>query len=147
MKYIEALQKFGENYNPFSNINKKDTIDESKNFFVIPARSPYVDNHIMIIPKKEIYLLKDLSEEEKKEMRDIINDRTDKLHKKHKSVNLLLRDGIVWWNCGKSINHLHFHLIPDCWVTASHISDPSLRIWLEDNDYTKILKKMKIDFL
>ena len=36
-----------------------------------------------------------------------------KLEKVHDEVNLLLRDWVADWVIWKSIDHLHFHLVPD----------------------------------
>ena len=41
MKYIEALRKFGKNYNPFIHIKKEEIVEEEQNFIVIAARAPY----------------------------------------------------------------------------------------------------------
>jgi diadenosine tetraphosphate (Ap4A) HIT family hydrolase len=92
MKYIEALQKLGKDYDPFLHIQKEEIVDESKNFFVIAARAPYAKNHILIIPKRKVYIFKDLVHEEREEMFNLIEVWTIRLHKIHKDVNLLLRD-------------------------------------------------------
>jgi hypothetical protein len=42
MKYIEALRQLGKDYDPFLHIQKEEIVDESKSFFVIAARSPYI---------------------------------------------------------------------------------------------------------
>jgi diadenosine tetraphosphate (Ap4A) HIT family hydrolase len=76
-------------------ITKYEAVDETENFFVIPARAPYVENHLLIIPKKKVYLLKELSTEEQIEMFELLELWDINLHKIHKDVSLLLRDGLV----------------------------------------------------
>jgi diadenosine tetraphosphate (Ap4A) HIT family hydrolase len=68
------------------------------------------------------------------------------LHKIHKDVSLLLRDGLVWWNTEKSVNHLHFHLIPDCPIWAESLSDSSRKFY-EDDEYIVLAQKIKEKFI
>ena len=65
MKYIEALRKFWRDYNPFIHIKPEEIVDESKNFIIIASRAPYAEDHLLIIPKRQVYLLKELSGIEK----------------------------------------------------------------------------------
>ncbi len=128
----------GKDFDPFLHIDQKNIIDETNNFFVIPARSPYTKDHLLVIPKKRANLLKELTQKEQMELFIVLEDRTEKLHTKHKSVNLLLRDGLVGWKSGKSVNHLHFHLIPDLEIGSKKVLSDSSRIWYDDDDYQNI---------
>jgi len=95
MKYHEALQTLGKNFDPFLHIKSQEVVDESDNFFVIPARAPYIEDHLLIVPKRRIYVIKDMEHHEKIEMFELLESWTIKLHKRHTDVNLLLRDGLV----------------------------------------------------
>ena len=95
MKYYEALRQLGKDFDPFTHIKEEEVIDETELFFVIPARAPYVSDHLLIIPKRKVYVLKNMTSEERLEMYELIEKWATKLHKKHKDVNLLLRDGLV----------------------------------------------------
>ena len=147
MQYHEALQTLGKNFDPFLHIKKEEIIDETENFLVVAARAPYIENHLLIIPKKKIYVLKELSHHEQSEMFQLLEDWNLKLHKNHDDVNLLLRDGLVWGNTEKSVNHLHFHLIPDCPIWAEWDLNSEKREWFDDEKYisitTEIRKKFK----
>ena len=92
MKYVEVLKKLRDDFNPFLNREQETIIDETKNFLVTPARAPYVKNHLLIVPKKNVNVLKELEHREKIEMFELLDKWNTKLHKKHNSVNLLLRD-------------------------------------------------------
>jgi diadenosine tetraphosphate (Ap4A) HIT family hydrolase len=46
----------------------------------------------------------------------MIEKWTKNLEKIHKEVNILLRDGVANGVIWKSIDHLHFHLAPDCLI-------------------------------
>jgi diadenosine tetraphosphate (Ap4A) HIT family hydrolase len=50
----------------------------------------------------------------------MIEKWTKKLEEIHTEVNILLRDGVANWIAWKSVDHLHFHLIPDCQVYSSN---------------------------
>lgn len=148
MEYHNFLKKMGKNFDPFNHLHKKEIIEESKNFCVIPARSPYIEDHLLIVPKKSVNLLSELTEREQRELFLVLEDWTKKLHNKHKSVNLLLRDGYVWWESGKSINHLHFHLIPDIPIGSKDLLDENNdRYFFSDEEYQDLTKKLKIEFL
>ena len=147
MKYHEALQTLGKNFDPFLHIKSQEVVDESDNFFVIPARAPYIEDHLLIVPKRRIYVVKDMEHNEKIEMFELLESWTIKLHKRHPDVNLLLRDGLVWWNTKKSVNHLHFHLIPDCPIGAENDLNSENRKWFDDDEYVEIAEKIKKSFL
>ena len=149
MKYIQAIKELWKDFDPFLHLEKEEIVDETEKFFVIPARAPYVENHLLIIPKRKVYVLRELTNEEKEEMYDLVDKRSKKLHTIHHGVNLLLRDGLVGDDWGteiqKSVNHLHFHLIPDCpiWWEAAGLD----RKWYTDDEYLDLAKEIRIKFL
>ena len=147
MLYLEALQQLWENFDPFTHIKKEEVVDETELFFVIPARAPYVPDHLLIIPKRKVYVLKHMTPEERLEMYELIEKWASKLHKKHKDINLLLRDGLVWQTSWKSVNHLHFHLIPDCEITTEELFQNSDREFFDDEKYAAITKSIKEFYL
>ncbi len=147
MQYHEALQTLGKNFDPFLHIKKDEIIDETENFLVIAARAPYIENHLLIVPKKKIYVLKELDHREQVEMFQLLEDWNLRLHQNHADVNLLLRDGLVGWNTQKSVNHLHFHLIPDCPIWAEGGLNGEGREWFDDDEYINITKNIRDKFL
>ena len=147
MKYITAIKKLEkEHICPFCHEKPETMLQIGKYFFVIPARAPYSKHHLLIVPKRHVNLLTTLSHEEVKEMNKLVDTRAKKLHTKHKDVNLLLRDGLVKdHNSNKSVNHLHFHLLPDIKV---HINQtPGGRERMEDKEYIKLTQTIKKTFL
>ena len=147
MKYYEALRQLGKDFDPFTHIKEEEVIDETELFFVIPARAPYVSDHLLIIPKRKVYVLKNMTSEERLEMYELIEKWATKLHKKHKDVNLLLRDGLVWQASWKSVNHLHFHLIPDCVVTAEELFSSGDREFFSDEEYISLTQNIRDTYL
>lgn len=148
MKYAQALKELWKDFDPFLHLEKGELIDESTYFFVIPARAPYVENHLLIIPKRKVYVLRELTSEEKEEMYDLIDKWSRKLHSVHNGVNLLLRDGLIGSGSSeiwKSVNHLHFHLIPDCPIWNEFAT--SGRKWYSDEEYLDLAKEIRVKFL
>ncbi|NOZ44310.1 MAG: HIT domain-containing protein [bacterium] len=113
MNYQEAIQLHPKKWCPFCHIKKDEIIKEYSRFFVIPSRAPYCEDHLLIIPKEHDILLHEMPHERHIQMYKIVDERTEKLHRYHKDVTLMLRDGKVGGTTGKSQNHIHFHLIPD----------------------------------
>lgn len=147
MKYQEALKMLWKDFDPFTHIKKDEVVDETELFFVIPARAPYVPDHLLIIPKRKVYVLKHMTQEERLEMYELIEKWTLKLHKKHKDINLLLRDWLIWQTSWKSVNHLHFHLIPDCEITTEELFSKIDREFFDDEKYAFITKSIKDTYL
>lgn len=114
MKYHDIVaHNLKYNLCPFCVMPKEFILEKSDFFFVTLARAPYTKNHLLIIPNRHIVLFNDLSREEIQNLMYLLNKWTEKLHKKYSDINLLLRDGFVGGTVGKSVNHMHFHLIPN----------------------------------
>jgi len=149
MKYITMVKKNEKTHHcPFCHEKPENIIEKGKYFFVIPARAPYTKDHILIVPKRHVNTLMTLSHAELLEMHTLVDKRAKKLHTKHKDLNLLLRDGLVKSKViNKSINHLHFHLLPDVGIHIQTPKQADNRQWLEDKEYTKTAKNIKKRFL
>ncbi len=143
MNYHQALETMGKDFDPFLHIEKEHIVDEYDNFLVILARAPYIEEHLLVIPKRKVYILSKLSPHEQSELFSILEERTEKLHQQHNSVNLLLRDWLVGWNSGKSINHLHFHLIPDTEIWSEKCFIENDRPFYESQEYRQRTENMK----
>lgn len=144
VRYIDVVKKFEKkHFCPFCNEKKENMLEEKKYFYVIPARSPYTKDHILIVPKRHVCLLKALTHKELIQMHNLIDKRDVKLHKDHKNISLLLRDGLSKQKIWKSVNHLHFHLIPDHTVYVMSDEDSENRIFFDDKQYLKIADKMR----
>lgn len=113
MKYWDYLLRTLKSNCPFCDVDENFVIDKSKTFSVILARAPYVKDHLLIIPDRHIVRLWEISADEWTDLVKLVKKWVKNIEEFHDEVNLLLRDwvadGIIW----KSINHLHFHLVPD----------------------------------
>ena len=148
MKYISVIKKLEKSHHcPFCHEKKENMIEIGKYFYVIPARAPYTKNHLLIVPKRHANTLITLSHAELLEMNKLVDKRAKKLHTKYKDVSLLLRDGLVTDKIiNKSVNHLHFHLLPNTGVHIQTIKQADNRQRIEDTEYTKLAQSIKKTF-
>jgi len=97
---------------PFCYLEKQEIIKENKNAILTIARAPYTKDHLLVIPKKHKIKLNSLSKKEKENIEGLIYYGMKKLHKYYKNVTILYREGNKK-EVAKSVDHLHYHLIPD----------------------------------
>lgn len=149
MRYSEIFKKYQkDNYCPFCNEKSENMIEKGKYCYVIPARAPYTKDHLLVIPKRHVNMMTELSPAETKEMYTLVDKRAKKLHTTHKNVNLLLRDGLVQNKiCNKSVDHLHFHLLPSIGIHIESIEKADNRKRIEYEAYTKLSKSIQKRFL
>ncbi|EKD25637.1 MAG: hypothetical protein ACD_80C00010G0006 [uncultured bacterium (gcode 4)] len=149
MKYISIVKKLEKiHICAFCHEKPENILQQGKYFLVIPARAPYTKHHILIVPKRHVNLLTTLTHAELLEMNELVDIRAKKLHKKYKDVSLLLRDGLVKDKIiNKSINHLHFHVLPDVGVHIQTQKQANDRHRLDDKTYTKTAQAYKKTFL
>jgi diadenosine tetraphosphate (Ap4A) HIT family hydrolase len=141
MKYQDYLTTFSQDeYCPFCHFTPEELVAEGNYFSIIASRSPYSTDHLLIIPKRHVIFLKELEQAELTELRTLLTLRNAKLHQHHKAVTLLLRDCEYRQDTGKSINHLHFHLVPDRYIGIVRDSE---REFLSDDDYSKEIERLK----
>lgn len=127
---------------PFCDMPQDFILEDSDFFFVTLARAPYIEDHLLIIPKRHVVLFNDLERNEVQDLMQLISKWTEKLHKKHPDVNFLLRDGFMGGSIGKSVNHMHFHLIPGM-PLAPENAPWTERQFMSEKEYLSTLKKIK----
>ena len=141
MKYHDYLKTFSQDeYCPFCDFTKEEIIDESKYFIITASRAPYSPDHLLIISKRHVVFLKELKKAELKELRSLTEERNKKLHQHHKSTSILMRDTLSNQGTGKSINHLHFHIVPDRYIGIIRDGE---RDFFSDEENRKEIKRMK----
>ena len=142
MQYKTVLKNKWKKFDPFAHEHAEHMLEVTDYFYVLPARAPWTKDHILIVPKKRIVLLNELTKKELDHAIELINKWDKMLHKHHTDVTLVLKDGKLWGKSEKSIQHLHFHLVPDCAVVAKINGDDN-REFFSDDKYTKIANALK----
>jgi ATP adenylyltransferase len=98
----------------FCDLKKRYVIMEMNGMVLTTNLYPYIDGHLMIIPKRHITHLKQLTEKEWETVR-LLNYLSKKILKKLIGVNslwMLYREGGLGKASQKTVEHLHIHLIP-----------------------------------
>ena len=140
MKYDDYLLKVLKEECPFCNIEKKYVVEKWKHFTVLLARAPYIRDHILIVPNRHLIRMWEITPEERLTLIPLIEKWMRKMEVIHSEVNLLLRDWIANWKVWKSIDHLHFHIVPDIPIYSTNS-------WWNREIYTDYqLAKETLDF-
>lgn len=145
MDYKAFLASLPSGYCPFCHEPEDIMLDDNEYCYAVPTRAPYTSDHILIIPRRHVNKIHELSETELAACFHMIDKRSDKLHTVHERVSLLLRDGKIIPGLDKTIDHLHFHLIPDIAVNGSWVGHE--RSALDVDDYYNTARAMKQKYL
>lgn len=98
----------------FCDLKKRYVIKKMNGMVLTTNLYPYIDGHLMIIPKRHITHIKELSKKEWETIR-ILHYVCKKMLRKLfgiKSLWLLYREGKTGDTSEKTVEHLHIHLLP-----------------------------------
>jgi diadenosine tetraphosphate (Ap4A) HIT family hydrolase len=136
-KYLKKNHKC-----PFCHLIKKELIRQNNYGILTLARAPYTKDHLLIVPKKHVLKLNKLSKKQKEALESLIYYGLKKLHKKYKNVTILYREGNKK-EVGKSVNHVHYHLIPNLQIGAIDQNKANQRKFLSEEEYIKKISEFK----
>lgn len=108
--------------------------------FLTYARAPYHPDHLLIVPVRHIEHLSDISVAEREDIDKLI-DRAIMLEKRlgYANYSVLVRDGS---DIGKSIPHLHYHVIPQIRIgDLDHAGNP--RQVLSEEELSAAVSRVK----
>lgn len=109
MNYKELLEQ--NRPCPFCDLTLNETILENETAFLTYALAPYHVDHLLVCTKRHVEHILNLSSEEVCDIDDLQKRGFTALaNMGYKNVSLLVRDGD---NIGKSVKHIHYHLIPE----------------------------------
>lgn len=95
----------------FSNIRETDWLHHSQHFFIVPDKYPVSNGHLLIISKEHRRDFFDLSDEEKKQLPELITTAKSLIEKEHGPTGYN-----IGMNCeasaGQTVFHFHCHVIP-----------------------------------
>jgi len=135
-KYLKTLKKC-----PFCELEKSEILKQNKHAILTLAKAPYTKDHLLVLPKKHVFKLNDLTKEEKDALEALEYYALKKLHKKHKNVSVLYREGNKK-QVGKSIDHMHYHIIPNMQIGSRDINWRKRKVY-SDKEYVKRIKELK----
>jgi diadenosine tetraphosphate (Ap4A) HIT family hydrolase len=108
MLYAEFLKTITKC--PFCN-TKNRTIQENEHAFLTYALAPYSPYHLLVLPKRHIETFLELTDTETRDIEKLLRTGARLLELLGQTdYSILVRNGN---NIGKSITHLHFHIVPN----------------------------------
>jgi diadenosine tetraphosphate (Ap4A) HIT family hydrolase len=115
---------------PFCNGIEPRILIENDGAILTYAQAPYHKYHLLIIPKRHIENIKDLTWDENVCIMALIVSGIRVLDKiGHDDCTILARDGQAW---GRSVkHHIHYHIVPGGEITDVSV-DPKMRKLLSD---------------
>ena len=109
MKYSDFIKM--ERECPFCLRISEYTITENEHAVLTFAIAPYHPDHLLVIPKRHIENILDLTDMELHDINMIQKKSLEILQKLgYKNISILLREGE---KTGRTVPHIHYHIIPD----------------------------------
>lgn len=108
MLYKELLEQKREC--PFCGVKDR-IIKETPMAYLTYALAPYTKHHLLIVPKRHLESLHDITRNEMDDVLDLQHFGMGLLQTLgYRNATALVREGE---KTGRSVNHLHFHIIPE----------------------------------
>lgn len=110
-KVLESVAQKGKCV--FCDLKEKYLIKEESGIVLTVALYPYIDGHLLIIPRRHFSSIKELKPEEWQTIMNLFKEGARILKEKLgiENVWFLIREG-EGIKAGKTVEHLHFHLMP-----------------------------------
>jgi bis(5'-adenosyl)-triphosphatase len=99
-------------YDPFCDKEMRwEVFLETEHFFAVPNLHPILPGHVLVVPKRHVKVITELSGTEIADLKQILDLLLPRLLKAHgtDSYNLSINSGSA---AGMSIPHLHVHVVP-----------------------------------
>ncbi len=123
----------------FCDLKDKYIIDEKDGVVLTVALYPYADGHLLIIPKRHIETIDDLTDKERRAVFELKKKGMRLLSEKLgiENVWFLVREG-DGVKAGKTVRHVHFHLLP---YDANVIKMAQVKLKVRPIDLAKKLRR------
>jgi diadenosine tetraphosphate (Ap4A) HIT family hydrolase len=144
MKYKDYL-KNKDKACPFCDLKKEEIIRGNRHAVLTLAQAPYCRDHLIVTCRKHHLRLNLMSAVEKKCVDELIYYGMKKLHKKYKNVTVLYREGNLD-EVGKSVEHLHYHLIPEMKIGALGF-DGAGRDMISGGRFLRVIRRFRERFI
>ncbi len=128
---------------PFCDLKPKEVVRGNRYAVLTLAQAPYCRDHLIVTCRAHHARLNLMSREEKEAVEKLIYYGMRKLHKKYKNVTVLYREGNPR-EVGKSVVHLHYHLVPEMKVGVFGVKGRA--IW-SDEKFVGMIGKFKERFI
>lgn len=107
------IKKFMEECAFCKIVNEKRILKEGNFVYVIFSNPRLVEGHLLVIPKRHVYALNELTIQEKAEIFDMLVEFQSKIIKKvSEGCDIRLNYKPYVKNSTTHVSHIHFHLLP-----------------------------------
>lgn len=99
---------------------KRHEIYEENNIYLTVPAYPYIDGHLLVIPRRHVVSVKELTPSEWETMRKMLYIAKKMIRETHgiKGMQIVQKDGV---DAQSTVEHLHFHCVP--------FNQPDLSTW------------------
>lgn len=117
-KYDQIWQDVGKCV--FCDMNDKYIIHEENGIVMTISLFAYIDGHFMIVPRRHVRSVKDLTPTEWETIRKFMYIAKKLIRETHniKGMQIIQKDGIM---AQSTVEHIHFHCVP--------FDEPDLSVW------------------
>lgn len=137
-------QRIKDGYCPLCHESSDNYIDSNDTAYIVPARTPYESDHIIICTKEHVELQSQLTTQQSTDIYALMNKRTKILYDKHKELVVFLRQWQVLGKTGKSIWHLHRHIVPHFTIQYGWSQQHSdARVFMSDEQYDSAIHHLQ----
>lgn len=127
MKYNVFLQKL--DHCPFCVEDQYEIISGEKAILTYSI-APYTPNHLLVTPRRHVELMEDIENDEMIEIDQLLRKGVTMLKKLgHETLSILVREGE---NSGRSIKHVHYHIVPDVPLSSPNNSADAREVMTEE---------------
>lgn len=135
--YGELIHKrIADGYCPLCHESSDHYIDHNDTAYIVPARTPYESDHIIICSKEHVELQSQLTAAQSADIHVLVDKRTKILYDRHGELVVFLRQWSVLGKTGKSIWHLHWHIVPHFTIQYGWSqANSDARVFMSDDQY------------
>jgi len=140
VKYVDYIKRL--KFCPFCNVNSNKVILSNDSAILIVSKAPYHNDHLLVVPKRHNSSFLRLTPKELSDTNELIKSSIRLLNSLgHRGVSVLVRNRKA---SGKSVNHLHYHIIPDTPVTAIHTDMFNREVISDAKEFSKVRSFRKL---
>jgi len=137
-------QRLDTKYCPFCEEWQSNYIDQNESAYVISARAPYESDHVLICPKSHCSSMTELGAQELQDIRSLITKRNQILYQKHAELVIFVREGSTWGVTGKTVWHLHRHIVPHLTIHCRGTQqDSDARVFMDNAQYQQTVTHLQ----
>ncbi len=127
----------------FCDFDENKIIKRNKDAFLIFPIAPYCKHHLLVIPDRHVECFEDLNNEEKESIDSLLNNAVKLLKVLgHGGYTILIRSGE---NIGKTVKHLHYHIVPSMDFGISNSNDRVIMTQGELSQFLEDFKKAELE--